>query len=351
MRSTAPFALAAALAATLPAPAPAQVVISEISFTTSPTPWIELVNLSAATAQLTGWSLYQSTKTAGLPQNYWFPFPAGTAIASGQFLRVHWLRPIDPGNTDPQELDTGSSVHNVLFGYPAEQLTGSAGAVALFNTQNSNNMNNGAAIVDWVSWGSSGFKREDLAVQRGLWETGAFVSPAIPQQALALIYDNHVEPTKPDRFFHDDSPTPLQANHAFARSELYGTSCSIGAGNVPQMEMLSVPVPGNRDWTLRVHGFGSTPPVDQVMFLIGFPDKQGLQWPGIPRCSLWLTATLPVLAWAQEPIRDGEARLNFSFPPDASLAAFAIQGFAFPQQNLSGSDLALTNACSLTVGL
>lgn len=351
MRSTVPFALAAALATFLPAPAPAQVVISEISFTTSPTPWIELANLGTATAQLTNWSLYQATKTQGLPQNYWFPFPAGTAIEGGGFLRVHWRRAIDPGNTNPAELYTGNTVHHFLFGYLAEPLSENEGALAIFNTQNSNNMNNPATIVDWVSWGSSSFKREDLAVQRGLWQEGTFVPRALPQQALALITTDHVEPTLPNRFFHDDSPTPRQPNHAFAAGEVYGTSCSIGAGNVPQFEMLSVPVPGNRDWTLRVHGFGPTPPVDQVMFLIGVPFKAGLQWPGIPACNLWLDPTLPVVPWAQEPIRNGEARLNFSFPPEASLASFAVQGFAFPQQNLSGSDLALTSAVSLTVGL
>ena len=350
MRPTVPFALAAALAATLPAPAPAQVVISEIAFA-SPSPWIELVNLGSATAQLTGWSLYQSTKTAGMPQNYWFPFPTGTAIGPAQLLRVHWLRPIEPSNTNPQELYTGTSVHNFLFGYPPEAVSPNEGALAVFNTQNSNNMNNPASVVDWVSWGSSGFKREDFAVQRGLWETGAFVPFGLAQHSLALIYDNHTEPTKPDRFFHDESPTPLTPNHTQAFSETYGTSCSIGAGNVPQMEVISLPVVGNRDWALRVHGFGPTPPVDQVLFIIGFPDKQGLQWPGLPRCSLWLNASLPLLRWSQQAIVNGEARLGYPLPFEASLASFAVQALAFPQQNLSGSDLALTSACSMTVGL
>ncbi|MCC6673083.1 MAG: lamin tail domain-containing protein [Planctomycetes bacterium] len=246
--------------------ATAQVRIHEINFTpqnASDDVWIELFNSSSSPADLSLWSMYQATNTAGAAQNYWFAFPAGTVIPGGGFLRVHWFQPIKP--TTPTDLWTGNSVFNFLFGYGAEPLAKTGGAIALLNTQSNSRMNDPSAFMDWVSWGAPGLKREDLAVQAGLWFAGQFAPVPVNSDSLALIEARQAEPTPATAFFSCAFPTPLRCNTCPQSVTRYGNACAVGSVPTPLLDVLSVPVRGNRDFGFQV---GGTVPNQQVFLLL-----------------------------------------------------------------------------------
>ncbi|MBL8754791.1 MAG: lamin tail domain-containing protein [Planctomycetes bacterium] len=236
--------LAAALLATatvLTHALPAQdVLLSEVRADANGR-WIELHNRSAVPVDLSNWSLHYSTHTPNLPQSYWWPFPAGTALAANGFLRVHWYQDA----TGPQTagvLWTGTSPYAFLFGLGGEPLQGTQGAFALFATQASAQMSTGSFLVDWVSWGTDGYFREPLAIQQGLWHAGRY-APAIPDGS-SLARDPErigLVAYADQQWFVDNSPTPNLPNVTGAVAEPYGQACVLPGNHLLGAPTLSAP--------------------------------------------------------------------------------------------------------------
>lgn len=238
--------LATALA--MAAPASAQdVLISELHATGNDR-WIELHNRGPWTVDLSNWSIYQATRTSGLPQHYWWGFGAGTTLASGAFLRVHWNQAAT-GPVSPGEYYTGASPYGFLFGLGAEHLDGSRGALGLLSSQASNLMNSAAVVEDWVSWGEHGFARENLAEQAGVWN-GGHHCPAIPT-GTSLARDPAAVGVMASRdleWFVDPTPTPNGSNVTGAAVFRYGTSCAVTGHHLmglPTLRVRTQPLLGN----------------------------------------------------------------------------------------------------------
>ncbi len=225
------------------------VILSEI-YANGADRWIELHNLGQASVDLSTWSLYSSSQTQSqsLPQNYWWPFPAGTSLGADAFLRVHW-NVAAPGPATPGELYTGTSPYGFLFGLGGGPLSAARGALALLGSQENAQMNSAAVVRDWVSWGEHGFPRESLAVQVGLW-TPNLHCPAIPAgQSLArnaatvgLMSSRDLE------WFVDPTPTPLQSNVTGAAVTSYGQTCLMPGHHLlgtPLLRARSLPLIGN----------------------------------------------------------------------------------------------------------
>jgi hypothetical protein len=243
--------LAAALLATgalAPCTLRAQAVLLSEVRTDSSGRWLELHNRSAAMVDLSAWSLHYSTHTPGLPQSYWWPFPAGTTLAPGGFLLVHWYQDA-PGPVAAGELWTGTSPYAFLFGLGGEPLQGARGAFALFATQASQNMSTGSFLVDWVSWGEHGYYREPLAIQQGLWHAGRH-TPAIPAGS-SLARDPQRIGTVPyadQQWFVDNTPTPNLPNVTGALIQPYGQPCVLPGNHLlgaPTLQAPALPLVGS----------------------------------------------------------------------------------------------------------
>ncbi len=210
--------------------------------------WIEVHNRGVNAVDLSGWSLHHATRTPGWPQNYWWPFPFGTTIAAGGYLRVHWYQPV-PAVPTPGELYTGDTPWHFSFGLGAEQLSGSGGALALLDSQDNSMMNTASVIRDWVSWGGGGYTREPLAVQAGRWATGRF-APAITEGAsLARNTPQIGALASPElEWFVDGSPTPLAANISGAVVASHGEACTPPGHRLfglPTLRATALPMIGN----------------------------------------------------------------------------------------------------------
>lgn len=249
-----------ALAALLGTAAPADtmlaqtVVLSEICADAG-AGWIELHNRTGLPVDLTGWSIYQATATAGQPQTYWWAFPANTVLAGGGFLRVHWLQS-GPAAPVPGELHTGTTIHHFLFGLGAEPLRGDRGALALLRTQLNAQMNSATSFVDFVCWGGAGLSREAIAVQAGLWQSGTATSAIPTGHSLARhLPAIGTMPRRVDEWFVDDTPTPMQPNSGAAAVQAVGTPCTVFGARLlgpPAMTATSTPVLGNQAFGLTI---------------------------------------------------------------------------------------------------
>jgi len=297
------FSLAiASFAATVPL-ATAQVVISEIGITDkgAPDQYIELTNLGQGDVDLGDWSLYYATLTGGQVNNYWWAFPDGTIISPNTYLRIHWLQPIQaPTATD---IYTGTSVLNFLFGYKPEPLLRDQGALALLSSQENSAMNSAGIFREWVSWGGSGFARENLAVQNQRWQANTWVPAPMVGDNIALIYGRQAEPTLVSAYFPDATPTPLEHNHLNANLVSYGTRCGVGTTPAPQLQTVSIPANGNRDFALNVL---NTSVGQNLVFLMSA--TQGTGSPQLGPCKAWVG--LPVV--------------NIAFPATAEMTNIPI---------------------------
>jgi hypothetical protein len=251
MRSSLRIA-ASALTLALAAPSLAsQVVISEVGFD-SGKQWIEIQNLGNSAEDVSTWSIYQATQTPNKPQNYWWAFPRGTSIGGGKFLRVHWLQFV--ANCPANNLCTGTTIFHFMFGLFAEPLDQSRGALALFSTQLSNQMNNPTKIQSWVSWGTSGFKREDVAIQANRWtKNSAAPAPSgLPLPSLAFAYTNPSGPNSATDWFLDSTPTPGKENLGGAFATSYGVACQGTLTQIARQFVNSVPAHGNKNYLLGI---------------------------------------------------------------------------------------------------
>lgn len=273
-------------------PATAQVVLSEVQAEAG---WIELHNRGEAAADLTGFALYLATDTPNRHRNYWWGFPPGTALAPGGFLRVHWLAPL-PANPAPGELHTGETTYHFLFGPGAEPLPAARGALALLDSQQQALMNSPAVFRDWVGWGASGLRREDLAVQQGLWLPG-HAAPSIPAgSSLARGPVAHLPAAPEQAWFVDTTPTPLAHNTGSAALATHGSPCALPGHHLlgaPTLEPRSLPVAGNGDFALHVtHTTGLLLETCALVFALDEspPGAPGLlpTVPGGPDCRQWI---------------------------------------------------------------
>jgi len=321
------FLLGAALAVA-PAPAGAQspVIISEVGFAASGDgDWIELFNRSSGPADLTGFSIYQATKTAGQPQTYWWRIPNGTSIPSNSFLRVRWRAAI-PMTPVPGEIATGNSIFNFLFGLGSEPFSQARGALGLFSTTDNALMNDPSVIRDWVSWGETGFAREDLAVQNDRWQAGAAVRGIVdPSDSLALAIARAApDPTPVTAWFRDASPTPGDFNATGAGNvSRYGTATRLNSQLLQEPALFgsnSPTAPGNRDLVISVDGTTGNP--NEVVF-VAVSEGQ-------------LTTPLPVLRMDVF-IDPAQVVADFSFVP-SQLGTTPIFNYADLTPSLSGVD-------------
>jgi len=229
------------------------VVLSEVRADGSDR-WIELYNRGAASVDLSTWSLYQATDTANAPQNYWYGFPAGTSLAAGDFLLVHWLQPWR--TPQAHELWTGDSAGYFLFGLGAEPLRGTTGALALLRSQQNGGMSTASVVDDWVSWGAGNFRREDLAQQAGLWQLGHFAPAFTAGQSLARDTAHIGQFAAPEfEWFRDDTPSPLAPNVTGAAVSVIGSPCLVFGNHLlgpPVLGTSSVPALGNAAFGLQV---------------------------------------------------------------------------------------------------
>ncbi len=339
-----PLRLAASalmFAVTLPA-LTAQVVISEIEFQprNGEGQWIELANLSSQTVVIGGWSLYQATMTVGRPQNYWYAFPPQTAIAPGKFLRVHWLAKIKPSTKT--DVFTGNTLFHFLFGLFAEKLDRNRGALALFNTQINRQMNDPQRMLDWVSWGTTGFKREKIAIQGKRWTQGSSAPPATgsPAPTLAYDYDNFAGAHRGKDWFRDFTPTPGKGNLGGAFAVSYGKPCQGTLDTVGTLVANGKPTDGNRDFYL---GIGR--PLRSVEFVLALLNTRGNGQLKLFGCPYQLLSTIPATVLFV-PKTGAAARLRFGAVDPKLLAGlqFAAQ---FAIADVVHDKLGLTNGVEM----
>lgn len=246
----------------------AQVVIHEINLTAQfggDDQWIEIINLGKASQDLSNWSIYQATKTANKSQNYWFGLPQGT-LASETIMRIHWGAKIT--STNPLDIQTGDSVKNFLFGLGWEPLDPKGGALALMNTNQNSAVNNPSSFEDWVSWGESGFKREDLAITAGLWKKDQFVKAPTAKESIALATFLQAEPTPTSAYFLDHTPTHGVGNHQGFFADTYNRkSCATGSAKPAQLWFDGVPAGGNDDFAFTIDNTRG-PVFKELIFLL-----------------------------------------------------------------------------------
>ena len=223
------------------------VYLSEV-FADANDAWIEVHNRGTAVANIGTWSIHCATTTPGQPNNYWWGFPQGTTLAPDAFLRVHWFQAA-PAAPEPGNLYTGTSPIGFLFGHGGEPLNGSEGAVALLASQNGAQMISSAIVRDWVSWGTSGFQREILAITAGLWEAGRYATSFPAGSSLARDPATIGVVAHPDEgWFIDYTPTPLGPNVTGAILQPYGNTCTLPGHHLlgqPQLSGTSLPLLGN----------------------------------------------------------------------------------------------------------
>jgi hypothetical protein len=240
---------------------PAQVILAEVN----PSPagqWIELLNRTNESQDISSWSLHLATMTPLWPQQYWYGFPAGTVIPANGRLRVNWGSPIQalpPANT----INTGNTIFHFLFGLGFEPLPLTAGAMALIRSQQNSQMNTPSLFEDWVSWGQGNFLREILAVQAGRWVLGRFVPAPVSGDSLARMPQVIGQMPSPDReWFRDASPTPLAPNAPGYTSTSIGIPC-VQPGHTllgpPVLGGIAFPVAGARDFALAVSNTTGVP--------------------------------------------------------------------------------------------
>ncbi len=263
----------------------AQVVIHEINFSPQSSgddQWIEIVNLGQSVQDISTWSIYQATKTASKPQNYWFGLPSGTTLESNAIMRVHWGAQIT-STANALDIQTGNNVKNFLFGLGWEALDPKGGALALLNTNLNANMNKASSFEDWVSWGASGFVRESLAIQAGLWKEDQFVKAPTAKESIALATFLQAEPTPPSAYFLDHTPTPSAGNHQGFFADTYGKeSCATGSAKKAQLWFEGVPAGGNDDFAFTIDNTRGPVYREQVVLLINGSVGGGQTFGGCP---------------------------------------------------------------------
>ena len=233
--------------------------------------WIELQNRSSTTVDLSQWSLHYASFTPSMPQSYWWPFPAGTTLPPGGFLRVNWFSAPPTSGALPGQLWTGTSSFGFLFGLGAETLQANRGALGLLNSQDNLLMNTPAIVVDWLSWGDHGTTREWMAIQQGLWAADRHTAAIPAGGSLARNPELLGVTAFPDlQWFLDNSPTPNGPNTTGAIVQAYGTPCALPGNHLlgqPTLDTTALPLLGNASFGYAI---GNTTGIYGEFAVIGF---------------------------------------------------------------------------------
>ena len=332
MRIT-PLCAALALVTGLSAPtARAQVVLSEVDFKAGQQS-VEIMNRGPGEVDLSAWTVYAETRTPGKPQTYFFGFPKDTKLKSNEFILLHWFQDIKTTQKckvgNGWEIWTGKSVFHFLFGLGGEALDSRVGALGLFNSQTSSDMNKAAFIQDWVSWGSTGFKRESLAIANNKWVKDSFapgqtlVGPKDP--SLAYMYTNLNAPSNGfNDWFLDQVPTPCADNTNGALLKTIGKGCKGTRATTPVLGANGIPkrgVNGGKDYerfSMLTTGVGQG---DFVFWLIGSKEASIDIGFLIPGCRIFLT---PIILVAPVPVVGNSAVLSFAQFPTQLLVSLDL---------------------------
>ena len=335
------FALSLACA---PALSAQQVAISEIEFESRNGlgQWIELVNKGSSSVDLGTWSLYHATQTPNKPQNYWWGFPRGTILAPGKFLRIHWGAALKASTAT--DIYTGNSVLHFLFGLGFEALDPNRGALAIMTTQDSTKVDQASLYHDWVSWGTTGFKRESIAIQAGRWtfNSSAPAATGSPRPTLAYDYTSLGRRHSGGEWFRDTTPTPLADNIGGAKVEHYGTACRGLLSKIYVQLNDGLPIHGNRDFNVLLDKS-----LGRNEFALGIIGVRGIGNFKLLGCTYWLDPTIPGIMLLV-PETGGRARMSFGLPP-SFLAGVKISTI-FAVANVIEDRLGFTQGCEITFG-
>lgn len=243
------------LATLLAAPVAAQTVLLSEVAATGADRWLEVHNRGTTTADLSNWSVYQAVETIYGQRTCWWAFPPGTVLAAGGYLRVHWYQAA-PTTPVPGELYTGDTPYDFLFGLGGEPLQAVGGALGLLSSQANGMMNSSAIVRDWVSWGSHGFSREQLAITAGAWTAGVHCPAIGAGQSLARnVAVVGFVPRRDQEWFADPTPTPGGPNVVGAEVRAYGLACALPGHHLlgaPQLGVNSLPLLGNAQFRYEV---------------------------------------------------------------------------------------------------
>ncbi len=317
----------------------AQVVISEIDFTKN-AQWIELYNMGTKDVDVSAWSIYQANSVK--PGEHWWGFPKNTFLKAGKFLRVHWLAKVQ--TTTATDIYTGDTVYHFLFGLFAKSLDPSRGALALMNTQANSKMNAATSIVDWVSWGTTGFKREDLAIFAKEWTKNSFAPAASGSPLPSLAYDYTLPGAAGHggQWFLDSSPTPGANNigNAFAKS--FGSACTAGLKPSAKLVASGVPASGNSSFSIGIDRKIAASEISLQVLSVKEDPKTTFKFFG---CPLYLDI-FTVFYAAPVPAVAGKAEVNYG--------VFKLENVSFYSQwavfDLTKGQATMTNGLHLRFG-
>ncbi|MEZ5988600.1 MAG: lamin tail domain-containing protein [Planctomycetota bacterium] len=353
-----PLAIAA-LGLCLATPAlKAQVLISEVDFVqrSNEAQWIELINLSQQSVDLSGYCVGLETRTPEKPKQYFFGFPDKTVLGAGKVLRLHWLAPVKdnqvcPGPNGGLEVFTGDTIYHFLFGLGAEPLPAAVGAIGLFNSQISANLAKKESVVDWVQWGSTGWVREGLAIAANRWVSGTFgpvVNTALSSPpSLANNYQGVGKPSSGfEHWYLDSQPTPCNENTGGGAYVIsFGTSCKGPHASAPVLSTNGVPKRGVGGGTAFEKFVMTLSPIDsgQVGLWMFSAGRTSLP---IFQCTLYVDPLLGLQIYPMIPTT-GAAEVRFDAVPTNVLI-----GVKLVNQGLvaSGTGLSFSNGLEFQFG-
>ena len=280
--------LAALTAASLAAPAAAQLAFNELLIDPGGLDTgrqvVELVNTTSGSFTPTGWQLCAPFTYAPLPS---FAVPRGGIVRifigkSGIDTPTQWFMPL---------------MRTLLH----------ADTLLLYKSMN---FNNSADIIDFVGWGG-GSGRIGQAVSVGQWPS---ISATVPQPPVDHTIAWIGTGDAPAAWYRDGTPTLGSANGHGAVSVL-GSGCPTSKG--PALLLAPSPaVDGNIDFLLAVSG---APPSAGVVFLIGVQPAGGVPVLGCP------IEALPVASVARGASVAGVATLPLShYVPGLSLSGSVL---------------------------
>lgn len=112
--------------------------------------YVELLNVSNATVDVSGWALFYSSATGTFNNTNTFPFPAGTTIKPCGYLMIALGSTGTTGSAFPVTPDLSSTVIN---------MSATAGKIALVSSGSPNGGTcptaNSSVVVDFVAYGST----------------------------------------------------------------------------------------------------------------------------------------------------------------------------------------------------
>ncbi len=171
------------------------VMITEVSYTDLTDQWIELTNTTQAPIPLGGWQL------CGASFKYW-PLPA-IVLNAGETMLVRWNK--NGNNNLGQKIYYTGTVNLAPLGDGSTTVTNDK-SMAVYKMTPFTDSNN---IVSFLQWMQGSQARADVASSAGIWALSDFV--AATPVGSSICYTGG-DPTNPQSFVADSTPTPNAAN-------------------------------------------------------------------------------------------------------------------------------------------